>query len=617
MGRLSDPAASRAVLVGTHTYGHLHDIPAVKRNVTRLTKLLRDPTLWGLERDHCRALLQPTRDKVLDAVHEAATDASDTLVLYFAGHGLTDPYTGELYLALPGSEPDRLDKALRYEDVRRLLLAARTAGAGGPRRKVVVLDCCWSGLALGGTMADGIGTRADIEGTFVLTATAETRQALAPPGETYTTFTGELIETVERGIEGGSETLTMAGLYDHLAASLGAKSLPVPQQRNRNTASHIAVFRNRAFRPPEPVPEGAMSGEAVSASQRAGTAGAGTAGPEGGVDAAAYGWRRRLVGTHRRTLVTALAALLPLTALTTAYAVNWWLRPESSDCGSGPLTLTGSSAFAPVLREAAASYESVCEEVEVRVDLSSGARALEALQKDGAARSSGTPGRSEVIAFAEGYKKDYPELLPSPIAFSVLTFYAHEKAVGSKVQGLSTEQINRIYRGEIKNWNELGGADVPIRLVNRPAASSSGDILRRQLLRADPYPVNSLDCLGLSGTEGTPPVTCEVATTAEALETVAEAEGALGYGPVQAVSGRTGVRMLSIDGRRPTREASDYGGYDFWATTYAYTYRRPSPGSAADGFLQYLMSRQRAEVIERYDFNSCARYNGAMPCRFS
>ncbi|MFE5924013.1 hypothetical protein [Streptomyces sp. NPDC056468] len=78
----------------------------------------------------------------------------------------------------------------------------------------------------------------------MLTPTGETRQALAPSGASYTAFTGELIEAIEHGGPDAPELLSMSTLYDHLAASLTAKSLPLPQQRNRNTADLISLFRN-------------------------------------------------------------------------------------------------------------------------------------------------------------------------------------------------------------------------------------------------------------------------------------------------------------------------------------------------------------------------------------
>jgi hypothetical protein len=123
------------------------------------------------------------------------------------------------------------------------------------RRKVAILDCCWSGLALNGQMADGrdVAAKLNVNGTFILTATAETRQALAPPGEAHTAFTGELLDLIEQGVHEAPEFLSMNMVYQKLVTHLGAKHLPIPQQRNRNDAGNICLFRNRSLLDSTPV----------------------------------------------------------------------------------------------------------------------------------------------------------------------------------------------------------------------------------------------------------------------------------------------------------------------------------------------------------------------------
>src|SRR5262249_13010662 len=121
---------------------------------------------------------------------------------------------------------------------------------GKAMRKVVILDCCYSGRALVGGMAGvaELAQDAEIEGTYLLAAAAETKKALAPPGEKYTAFTGELIKVVEDGIAEAPEFLDMGTVYDAVYAALAGKSRPIPQQRNRNSAARIAFARNKAYK---------------------------------------------------------------------------------------------------------------------------------------------------------------------------------------------------------------------------------------------------------------------------------------------------------------------------------------------------------------------------------
>ncbi|WP_374116173.1 helix-turn-helix domain-containing protein [Streptomyces sp. CoH27] len=104
-----------------------------------------------------------------------------------------------------------------------------------------------------------LADQASVEGSYLLAAASEASYALAPPGETYTAFTGELLEVLRAGIPGGPELLELDAVYRHLRRSLGAKGRPIPQARNRNTSARLALGRNRAFLPGSPVGSSADS----------------------------------------------------------------------------------------------------------------------------------------------------------------------------------------------------------------------------------------------------------------------------------------------------------------------------------------------------------------------
>ncbi|MER5996720.1 caspase, EACC1-associated type [Streptomyces viridosporus] len=252
---LSEADTSNVVLIGCHGFTALEDLPAVRDNLIRLREVLTDVGVWGVPGDRIEVLDQPSSEgQVVAAVKRAAAEASDTLVVYYAGHGLLDPEdSNDLYLALPESRKDdhHIDSAIRYDTLKRYIRSSRA------KRKVVLLDCCYSARAMAGAMGSGAANlvhKADVDGTCLIAAARETALALAVPGEKYTAFTGVLLEFLERGVEGPQELLSMSMLYDAMKSSLKGASRPEPQMNSRNAAAQICIARNRAYVPKLPYP---------------------------------------------------------------------------------------------------------------------------------------------------------------------------------------------------------------------------------------------------------------------------------------------------------------------------------------------------------------------------
>ncbi|MEV6486843.1 caspase family protein [Streptomyces sp. NPDC051576] len=236
-----DPGASRAVLIGTSAYDFLEDLPAVSNNLTSLAELLTGPTSWSLSRDDCVVLSNPpSATAAMNSLRDAGATARDTLLVYYSGHGLVTP-DGELYLGLPQSKQQRVETGIPYSWLRAALLEGRA------ERTVVILDCCYGGLALGTMGPSELAAQADVEGTYLLAAASENRQALAPPGESHTAFTGELLAILTTGIPGGPERLDLDSIFRELRKSLSAKGRPVPQGRERNSNGRLALGWNPVF----------------------------------------------------------------------------------------------------------------------------------------------------------------------------------------------------------------------------------------------------------------------------------------------------------------------------------------------------------------------------------
>ncbi|HEV3359041.1 MAG TPA: caspase family protein [Pseudonocardiaceae bacterium] len=245
-----DPATSRAVLIGASrfTATDLPDIPAVLGNLTGLRAALTDPANGTLTAPHCTVLTDPTSPAVVGAALATASEqATDLLLVYYAGHGILDD-DGLLHFALG----ETLTQRAGYTAVP-LELLKRDLGRARARARVLVLDCCFSGQAVEAMGAsDGLATgQLRVTGTYTLTSTTATTPAHAPRDAEHTAFTGALLRAMA-----SPRPLTLDDLYTHVDNDLAARGLPRPQCRASNTAGRIGLVRGpvpvQSAPPPQP-----------------------------------------------------------------------------------------------------------------------------------------------------------------------------------------------------------------------------------------------------------------------------------------------------------------------------------------------------------------------------
>ena len=244
---LPDPAASAAVLIGTSTYRDpgLGALPAVANNLADLSAVLTDLGWWGLPADRTSILLdQADNGELIGRLVEQAGRARDTFLVYFSGHGLLTP-EGDLVLATPATDPAQPKyTALPYTCIRDVIGRCRAI------RRIVILDCCFSGRALRAMSdpATAVIGQVDVDGIYVLTSAPATSTSFAPPQARHTAFTGGLLDILRDGVPGLGEMLSLDDLYDHALLAMARRGWPRPQRLGTNTIGRLGILRNRAWR---------------------------------------------------------------------------------------------------------------------------------------------------------------------------------------------------------------------------------------------------------------------------------------------------------------------------------------------------------------------------------
>jgi cyclophilin family peptidyl-prolyl cis-trans isomerase len=244
---LWDYGNSRAVLVGTSAYRNLTQVPAAGHSLGRMHALLMSD-LCGWPDGRITEIQDAAGPGDLhQRLIRLFRDVTGVALFYFVGHGQVDD-RDRLCLGLAGSstEPDlRASTSLEFEDVRDALLRSRA------QTKILILDCCYSGLASGyrNTLgAEDIADLAGVAGAYTMTACQAygTASFETDHPQPQTHFTKYLADLVEEGIPGEPSRLRLRAIFQRLSDRLAADGHPRPMERNINSASEFVLAFNAA-----------------------------------------------------------------------------------------------------------------------------------------------------------------------------------------------------------------------------------------------------------------------------------------------------------------------------------------------------------------------------------
>jgi ABC-type phosphate transport system substrate-binding protein len=284
--------------------------------------------------------------------------------------------------------------------------------------------------------------------------------------------------------------------------------------------------------------------------------------------------------------------------------------PPPIGCAKGGLTVIGSTAFAPVAEALSQRYESDCPGSSITVSAHGSNEGVRQLAETG---DNSGHGSAALIALSDGPKPaGSPQLKEDRVAVSAFALVVNDRV---SVQNLTVKQIRAIYEGDILNWKQFGGPDLPVLLVSRNADSGTRDLFRRRVLGGLGEPAfTSRDCQH-KNSRGDTVIRCELDSTDEVLNTVAKLPGAIGYSELRAATSAKGLHTMRLDGRAPSIEAIGDSTYPFTDIEYAYTYGPPPTGSLAASFLDFMIRGGGQDVMRAHGQLPCYSPQGLERCR--
>lgn len=146
------------------------------------------------------------------------------------------------------------------------------------------------------------------------------------------------------------------------------------------------------------------------------------------------------------------------------------------------------------------------------------------------------------------------------------------------VSDLDVETIAKIYTGEIKNWNEVGGNDAEIVLIGREAGSGTRDGFE-----------------SITDTENKCKYRQELTSTGDVITTVASNPDAIGYASLASV--KDNVKALTVGGVVVSEETIKDGSYVVQRPFVLVTKKDAAFSESAQKFFDYITSKAANEII--------------------
>ena len=262
-----------------------------------------------------------------------------------------------------------------------------------------------------------------------------------------------------------------------------------------------------------------------------------------------------------------LISLLALSAMTVS----------ASSMAKENVTVSGSTTVLPVMQKI--SEHLMQKDPSVVIELSGGGsgcgiKALNEKLTQIAMSSRKIKGKEVKAAEEKGVKP-----FEIPVAVDAIVPIVNPK---NTLNGLSLDDLRKIYKGEIKNWKEVGGPDAPIVLVSRDSSSGTFESWESLVMKNQRVSPRAL----LQNSNGT------------VVQTVSKNPNAIGYVGLGYVAPI--IKAVEINGIKATPLTAKEGKWPLSRDLYLYTNRQPQ--GAVKKVTDFCLSEEGRGLIKEAGF---------------
>ncbi|MBS6006954.1 MAG: phosphate ABC transporter substrate-binding protein [Clostridium baratii] len=250
---------------------------------------------------------------------------------------------------------------------------------------------------------------------------------------------------------------------------------------------------------------------------------------------------------------------------------------QGSEAGS-TITISGSSAMLPLMEQSIEKFNEMKPGNTINAQAGGSGTGLTQVL-DGTVNI----GNSDVYAKDKLTAEQAKELVDHKVIAQGFGIVVNKE---SGITNLTKAQIKDIFLGKVKNWKEVGGKDMEILVIHRPASSGTRATFVEKVLDGK----KELENDSIGATQD---------SNGAVLTAMKKNGGAISYVALSYMNNeeaKNTLNLVSIDGKEATVQNIKDGKYDFWSWGHMYT--KGEANGLAKEFIDFVGSSDNKESIE-------------------
>ncbi|OQX26633.1 MAG: phosphate ABC transporter substrate-binding protein [Desulfobacteraceae bacterium IS3] len=244
---------------------------------------------------------------------------------------------------------------------------------------------------------------------------------------------------------------------------------------------------------------------------------------------------------------------------------------------AGNIGINGSTTVLPIAQKVSEEYMKIKPEVKISISGGGSGEGIKAI----------IDGTTDIANSSRDMKEKEIELakekginpVKHTVAYDCIVPVVHPS---NTLTNLTIDQLKALYKGEFKNWKELGGPDAPVVVISRDTSSGTYEVWEEKVMKKERvFPGAQL-----------------LASNGAVSTAVAKNKNAIGYIGFGYVSNE--VKALTIGGIAGTDKTALDGTYPVSRPLFMFTQKAPE-GEIKD-FIDYILGPEGQKLVKESGF---------------